>query len=118
MTVRTRTGGGGTGPGTADQAAAARVARLTAEAAKKTVEVHGKDGLKRIGTGPISFQGNAFDADPTYDTEEGHTVVTATVPILVSTAAARPADPGRPSMHIATDTGALSSWDGTTWRTH
>ncbi len=117
MTVRTIRGGGGTGPSPQDQAEAARTARLAAEAAKKTVEVRGKDGLKRIGTGPISFQGDAFDADPTFDDEERHVVVKATIPILVSTAARRPSNPGRVSFHIATDTGAHSSWDGTTWRT-
>lgn len=33
-----------------------------------------------------------------------------------SLAAARPADPGGPALHRATDTGALTYFDGTTWR--
>ena len=114
--VRTIRDGGGTGPSPQDQAEAAKSARASADAAKETVAVRGKDGLERMGTGPISFQGNGIDS-VAYDPEEGQTVVTVTVPILISTAAERPADPGRPSLHIATDTGAHSSWDGTTWRT-
>ena len=119
MTVRTIRGGGGTGPSTRDQAAAARATRLTAEAAKKTVEVRGKDGLKRVGTGPISFQGNAYE-EPFYDAEERHVVVKGSDDLLYfqsGTAARRPADPGRLTIYRATDTGAHSSFDGTTWRT-
>ena len=118
MTVRTRTGGGGggTGPSTRDQAAAARAARLTAEAAKKTVEVRGKDGLRRLPPGPISFQGNGVN-EPTWDAEERHTVIDIPGQIPWGTAARRPAAPGRPTLYIATDTGELSLWDGTTWRT-
>lgn len=109
-------GGSGTGPSPADQAAATERARAAAIEARKTVEVRGKDGLARVGTGAISFQGDTF-AEPSFDEAEGQVVVVATVPILAGLAASRPADPGRPSIYIATDTGAHSSWDGTTWRT-
>lgn len=117
MTVRTRTGGGGgTIPDADARARDVRRTNAALVAAGESVSVRGKDGKERFGPAPVSFQGNGVDAI-SYDNIERQTVVSITVPILISTAAARPTRPGRPSIHIATDTGEHSSFDGTTWRT-
>jgi hypothetical protein len=116
MQPPTSGGGGGTSPSPTDQAQATDRAQRAASEAARSVEVHGADGLEIVGVGPVSFQGDAFDS-LAYDETEKQVVVVATVPILAGLAASRPAYPGRPTLYIATDTGAHSTWDGSTWRT-
>ena len=114
-----RRGGGGsgtTGPSPEDQAVEAHRARLRLEDARGTVQVMLKDTLTVLGPLPIRLTGDAVD-EPSEDAVEKVIVINMTVPIISGLAASRPADPGRPTLHIATDSGAHSSFDGTTWRT-
>lgn len=107
-------GGGGSGPGPVDQAQAAIANRLSAAAARATVRVHERDRPDELGTGPLKFEGSGLVSS--WDQNEQRVVVTV-AQVLFGTAAARPATPATPCIYIATDSGAHSSWDGTTWRT-
>jgi len=107
-------GGGGSAPGPVDQAQAAIANRVSAEAARATVKVFQRDAPDELGTGPLKFEGSGLTS--TWDGTERRSVVTV-AQVLSGTAAARPSTPATPCIYIATDTGAHSSWDGTTWRT-
>jgi len=106
--------GGGTGPAPPQQAAAARLNRLAAEDARGTVQVFARDQPDVLGVGGLKFEGSGLTSS--FDAAEKRAVVTV-AQVLFGTAAARPASPVTPCVYIATDTGAHSSWDGTTWRT-
>ena len=106
-------GGGGSAPPPA-QAQAAILARESAAAARATVRVHERDRADVLGEGPLKFEGSGLTS--TWDADEGRAVVTV-AQVLSGAAADRPATPATPCLYIATDTGAHSSWDGTTWRT-
>jgi ubiquitin len=108
-------GGGGGAPSPPDQAAAAIANRASAAAARATVKVFERDLPDELGTGPLKFEGAGLSSS--WDEGEQRAVVTVHPPVLFGTAAARPATPAAPCLYIATDSGAHSSWDGTTWRT-
>jgi hypothetical protein len=107
-------GGGGTGPGPGDTTQAAIRNRASAEAARATVRVLERDAPDELGIGPLKFEGSGLTSS--WDDDERRAVVTV-AQVLFGTAAARPATPATPCIYIATDSGAHSSWDGTTWRT-
>jgi hypothetical protein len=109
-------GGGGSpgAPSPPDHAAASIVNRQSAAAARATVRVHQRDLPDVLGEGPLKFEGAGLTA--VWDGVERRSVITVNQ-VLFGTAAARPATPATPAIYIATDTGAHSSWDGTTWRT-
>lgn len=106
--------GGGTGPTPAQQAVAARRLRGDVAIAEEHVRVIDPAG-ELLTPAPIHVKGG--NVTVAYDGVERRTVVTLADVILSGTAAARPATPTKPCLYIATDTGAHSSWDGTTWRT-
>lgn len=109
-------GGGGSpaAPGPSDHAGAAIANRESAVAARATVRVFERDRADVLGEGPLKFEGAGLTA--VWDGIERRSVITVNQ-VLSGTAAARPATPATPCLYIATDTGAHSSWDGTTWRT-
>lgn len=106
--------GGGTGPAPPQQAAAARRLRGDVGLAEQRVSVVTPAG-EYLTPAPVRVQGGGVAAD--YDEVERLAVITLADVLLFGTAAARPASPANPCIYIATDTGAHSSWDGTTWRT-
>jgi hypothetical protein len=107
-------GGGPATPGPVDQATAAIRNRASAEAARATVRVIERDRADELGVGPLKFEGSGLTSS--WDDQEARAVVRVEQ-ILAGAAADRPATPATPCLYIATDSGAHSSWDGTTWRT-
>lgn len=107
-------GGGGTGPTPGQQAESARRLRGDIGLAEERVAVVAPNG-EILEPSPLQVKGGNVAVE--YDAIERRTVVTLADVILFGTAAARPATPANPCIYIATDSGAHSSWDGTTWRT-
>lgn len=108
-------GPGGTGPTPGQQAETARRLRGDLGTAEEHAMVIDKGG-ELLAPAPLHFQGAGVES-VAYNATERITVITIPGSIIFSTAIARPASPPNPCIHIATDTGAHSSWDGTTWRT-
>lgn len=105
--------GGGGPPPPGDQARAARTERSRTTRAAKTALLKDANGEITV-EGEIQITGDGVTL--AWNDEEERVEI-ATGQILYGAAAARPASPSRPSIYIATDTGAHSSWDGTSWRT-
>lgn len=107
-------GGGGTGPTPGQQATAARRLRGDLAQAEERVSVVTPAG-EYLAPAPLAVRGGNVAVE--YDEVNRLNVVTLADLILSGLAGDRPASPANPCLYIATDTGAHSSWDGTTWRT-
>jgi hypothetical protein len=107
-------GGGSTSPSPQAQAIAARRLRGDVGVAEEHAQVITPAG-EHLTPAPVQVKGGSVAV--AYDSAERRAVVTLPDLIQAGTAAARPASPTHPMLYIATDTGAHSSWDGSTWRT-